>query len=237
MDLDRSEMCRTRSTPAIPTSSPLGMTPLHSSPKSSPVIPLRMPLYQIADLVIDSSIALRCVPLARARVGAWKFVIEPHSARPLSPAWYHHEAQMQGARWRTLGRAEDNHVICFWRQASFTLSFNAQRISCYPRESASLETVRQLFIGHVIPLVFAEQGALPLHASVVHTSPGALAFVGQTGSVSRRWRRPSGRAAARSLPTTARLWMLRMVVACGRSTLVFDCDPKLSGSFSEARGS
>ncbi|MGH9144931.1 MAG: hypothetical protein ACRD2I_27660 [Vicinamibacterales bacterium] len=73
-------------------------------------------------------------------------------------------------------------MIHFWRRASFLVSFDARRITCYPNASATLETVQQLLIGHVMPLVFAEQGTLSLHASVVHTAKGALAFVAQTGA-------------------------------------------------------
>ncbi len=140
-----------------------------------------MALYQFADLAIDSSIALPCVPRARVPGGAWQFVIS-HSARPPRPAWYQHERAPQGTRWRSLGRADGSHVIHFWRRASFLVSFDARRITCYPRGSATIDTIRQLLIGQIMPLVFAEQGTLSLHASVVHTAKGALAFVAQAGT-------------------------------------------------------
>ncbi len=140
-----------------------------------------MPLYRIADLVVDSSIALPVVPLARAQVGAWKFIVDPHGARPIRPAWYHHEKLTRGARWRSLGRTGDSHVIYFWRRASFIVSFDTRSITCYPRRSASVETIRQLLVGHVMPLLFAEQGTLALHASAVHTPHGVIAFVAPAG--------------------------------------------------------
>jgi hypothetical protein len=61
------------------------------------------------------------------------------------------------------------------------VAFNARHITCYPSESASRETIQQLLVGHVIPLLFFERGALPLHASAVLTGHGVLAFVAQTG--------------------------------------------------------
>ena len=128
-----------------------------------------MPLYKIANLVIDSSIALPSVPLARTGVGAWTFMVDRHGVPRIHPAWYHHENVTEGARWRSLAREGGNHVIRFWRRASFIVSFDARRITCYPCGSASLETIRQLLVGHVMPLVFADEGALALHASAVQS--------------------------------------------------------------------
>jgi hypothetical protein len=140
-----------------------------------------MPLYQIASLVIDSSIALRSVPPARTGVGAWRFVVDRRRVRPRHRVWYHHEKVTGGPRFRSLAREGGNHVIRFWRRASFLLSFDTRRITCYPCRSASLEMVQQLLVGHVIPLVFADEGALALHASAVLAPQGVLAFVGETG--------------------------------------------------------
>jgi hypothetical protein len=140
-----------------------------------------MPLHQIANLVIDSSIALRSVPSARTGGGAWRFVVDRRGVPPGHPVWYHHEKVQGGARFRSLAREGESHVIRFWRRASFLLSFETRRITCYPCRSASLETVQQLLVGHVIPLVFADEGALALHASAVLAPQGVLAFVAETG--------------------------------------------------------
>jgi hypothetical protein len=139
-----------------------------------------MPLYQIANLVIDSAIALRSVLPARTGVGAWRFVVDRRGMPPLHPVWYHHEKVTGGARFRSLAREGESHVICFWRRATFILSFDARRITCYPCRSASLEIVQQLLVGHVVPLVFADEGALALHASAVLVPQGVLAFVAET---------------------------------------------------------
>ena len=139
-----------------------------------------MPLYQIANLVIDSSIALWSVPPARTGVGAWRFVVDRRRLPPMHPVWYHHEKVSGGARFRSLAREGESHVICFWRRASFILSFDARRITCYPCRSASLETIQQLLVGHIMPLVFADEGALALHASAVLAPQGVLAFVAET---------------------------------------------------------
>jgi hypothetical protein len=72
-------------------------------------------------------------------------------------------------------------VIDFWRRASFLVSFDTRSIICYPRGSASLEAIRQLLVGHVVPLLFAEEGCLALHASAVQTPDGVVAFVAPSG--------------------------------------------------------
>jgi hypothetical protein len=139
-----------------------------------------MPRYQVADLAIDSTIRLPCVPSAPVGGAAWTFVVDRHSAFPVQ-SWYHHERLPGGGRWRSLGRAGTCQVIHFCRRASFAVSFETRSVTCRPRESTSLETIRHLFLGHVVPLLLAEQGALALHASAVKTAEGIVAFVAPAG--------------------------------------------------------
>lgn len=141
-----------------------------------------MPLYKIANLRIDSALALSAVPAARTRAGAWKFTLARRRTSAGRVAWYHHEATADGRRWRSLAHDGRHHVIRFWRTASFVVSFAARRITCYPCASTAVDTIRQLLVGHVVPLVFSDQGALALHASAVHTRHGVLVFVGETGN-------------------------------------------------------
>jgi hypothetical protein len=141
-----------------------------------------MPLYQIADLVLDSAIALPSVPRAGSSGPAWTFTIDRRQTRMTLPAWYHHASAAHGRRpWRSLGRHGDDHVVRFWRRGQFVVSSAKRRITCYPCPSASLDTVRQLLVGHVMPLVFADAGSLVLHASAVQMNVGVVAFVGPTG--------------------------------------------------------
>jgi hypothetical protein len=136
-----------------------------------------MPYYRIANLLIDSGIALPSVPPAPPRSGAWSFRLS-RSAAPRRAAWYHHEEAADGRRWRSLAREGGRHLIRFPRQAVFAVSFEERRITCHPCSGVSADAVRQLFVGHVLPLVFAERGALVLHASAVRLPAGAVAFVG-----------------------------------------------------------
>jgi hypothetical protein len=139
-----------------------------------------MPLYQIANLLVDSDVVLPSLQPADAGADAWRFRIRRRGTGPRPHGWYCHERTADGRPWRSLARGEEGHVIRFWRQASFVVSFAARRVTCFPSASASLDTVRQLLLGHVVPLLFANRGALVLHASAVRTPHGAIAFVGET---------------------------------------------------------
>ena len=129
---------------------------------------------------IDSGIAL---PACRGRLyrpppGPSSSVV---AAAGRWVAWYHHEKK----QWRIVAGAHSavpatTMSFTFWRRASFVVSFDTQSIACYPR---------QFLIGRDDSAApgwsqnsLAEQGALALHASVVQTSHGALAFVAQTGA-------------------------------------------------------
>lgn len=139
-----------------------------------------MPRYRIANLSIDSGVALPAPALAARDAGAWRFTIRRGRGAPARGPWYHHELGDDGRPWRSLARDGERHVVRFSRQATFVISCDDRRITCRPAVSATIETIRQLFVGHVLPLVFAEAGALPLHASAVRTPSGVLAFVGAT---------------------------------------------------------
>ena len=144
-----------------------------------------MPRYRIANLSIDSGLTLPA-PLEARRVAvgtgdrAWRLTLRRGGGLRGRPAWYHHELEDDGRPWRSLARDGERHVVRFYRQATFVISPAERRVRCYPAASASTETIRQLFVGHVVPLLFAETGALALHASAVRTPSGVLAFVGAT---------------------------------------------------------
>jgi hypothetical protein len=139
-----------------------------------------MPLYQIASLLIDSGIVLPCVATATNDGGAWRFTIDRRGTPPKRCAWYHHQRAAGRRVWRSLARRDGSHVVRFWRQASFVVSPAIRRITCYPAATTSVETVRQLLLAHVLPLLFADAGAVALHASAVRTPAGVVTFVGET---------------------------------------------------------
>ena len=140
-----------------------------------------MPLYRIANLLIDSATTLPGLQVTSPAAGGWRFRMGRRAALPKRCAWYHHEHASNGQLWRSLARAGDRQIVRFCRQATFVVSFPERQITCFRRASASLETVRQLLVGHVLPLIFADEGALALHASAVRVPEGVIAFVGSTG--------------------------------------------------------
>ena len=139
-----------------------------------------MHLYRIADLRLASAVLLPGVPPASHGTGAWCFRI---SRRALDgrPEWYHHADGVRGTRWRSLARSGDAHIIRFHRRARFSVAPPEREIICSPCEGVPLETVRQLLLGQVMPLVLADRRRLVLHASAVRVGGGVLAFVGRTG--------------------------------------------------------
>jgi hypothetical protein len=142
-----------------------------------------MPLYRIANLLVDSAVALPGATLVKAATTrtprTWRFVVDRRPSRARY-AWHYHEESPDGRLRRSLARDGDRDVIRFARRAVFVVSFRERAITCHPRPSTALEGVRQLLLGQVLPLVFAERGALALHASAVRLPEGVVTFVGET---------------------------------------------------------
>jgi len=79
-------------------------------------------------------------------------------------------------------RQNQNYILRFPDLADFLLDFRHCNIQCHLLADIPPETVRHLFLDHVIPRFLAHQGNLVLHASAVVLPNGAgLAFLGKSG--------------------------------------------------------
>lgn len=93
------------------------------------------------------------------------------------------------ARWRTeagevaatFHHRPGGYAIRFVERADFAVSLSDARVSCVPVPGASEQSVRDLFLNQVVPLIRAHQGELVVHASAVAVGGAAILFVGQSG--------------------------------------------------------
>jgi hypothetical protein len=92
--------------------------------------------------------------------------------------WYHHRTTPEGEVRLSLGRTARGFVMRFKGFPSFHISEDGARIECRLSSCA----LRHLLLNQVLPHALGLRGYLTLHASVVRTEHGAIAFMGKSGS-------------------------------------------------------
>jgi hypothetical protein len=97
---------------------------------------------------------------------------------PGGAKWYHHRTSPDGDVLLSLGRTADGFLLQFKGSPSFYLSENGSRIECRSSNNAAL---RHLLLNQILPHALGLRGYLTLHASVVGTEKGAIAFMGNSG--------------------------------------------------------
>jgi hypothetical protein len=141
-----------------------------------------MPLYSVANHILDSNIALP--GLAELDQGTPQHVFHLHHARvaePESRAWFHHWSGSDDEIWLSFARHESGYLLRFPDLADFYLSADTARIDCYPASDTPVDTIAHLLLDQVFPVVLSRSGRLVVHASAVAAPAGALAFVGSSG--------------------------------------------------------
>ena len=98
--------------------------------------------------------------------------------------WFHHWYQDEARQVidSSLAKAGENYRIRFWGKADFLILQSGNRIVCEPLRQTPPETIRHLFLDHVLPRVLGHRGELVVHASAVELAENfGIAFVGQSG--------------------------------------------------------
>jgi len=141
-----------------------------------------MPLFAVCDLTVESSERfpeLRPSPRERADL---RFRISAEPA-PLGGQWdwFHHWELPSGEVWLEIGKRENEYLLRFPDYADFVISGTGDRVTCLPVSGTPPNTLRQLFLDQVMPLLLSHRGDVVLHASAVAGPQGAIAFAGVSG--------------------------------------------------------
>lgn len=95
--------------------------------------------------------------------------------------WFHGWTLPNGQRWLRLGRTANGYELDFIGLARFRISHDRKRVAFAPHATTREDTLRQLFLDQVFPLVVGTGARLAFHASAVAGPEGVIGFLGQTG--------------------------------------------------------
>ena len=97
---------------------------------------------------------------------------------PVDAKWDQHRASPDGEVLLSLGRIEGGFLLQFKGFPDFFISEDGSRIECRSSNNAAF---RHLLLNQILPHALGLRGYLTLHASVVGTERGAIAFIGNSG--------------------------------------------------------
>jgi hypothetical protein len=143
----------------------------------------RPKLYQVCDLVIESSIFLPELAAASAPVSAPDYSFEllpPGDPFPGEYRWFNHWVFREEVRLSFAFRDED-YLLRFPDQADFLVSRAGPKIRCRSLPDVPESTIRHLLLDSVIPLILSRREPLVLHASAILMGNSVIGFVGTSG--------------------------------------------------------
>lgn len=89
--------------------------------------------------------------------------------------------QPDGERWLTCTRTHASYRFHFPGLADFMIDRKGRHVTFTAQPKIAAETIRHLFLDHVIPPLLNLRGRDALHASAVQTPRGVCAFIGSSG--------------------------------------------------------
>ncbi len=140
----------------------------------------RASFYRLSGVLIASEIPLPSRPFSPTPAPAQPITLRLAPAlrgEPLPPEAWHHRV------FSSVGTAPDGYILHLPGCADFWIARDGSAVICVPIDACPPETLAQLFLDQVLPLVFHARGRFAFHASSVAIDGGALvAFLGHTGA-------------------------------------------------------
>ncbi len=139
-----------------------------------------MGFYNLYGLCLKSQWPLPC----RTAEGASFFNVE--LVEGSSSSWVNvcRESGLTGDRTRGFHSAQlhDGTTYVRWAEMfEFIISVDGRKITGLPLAHSSLESFSTYLLGQVLSFALLKQGVEPLHATVIATEDGAIAFIGDSG--------------------------------------------------------
>jgi len=140
--------------------------------------------FRVFDATVQSEIDLPELDVCGATSPDFSLVMAPATRLEREYDWFHHwyqdEAKTQVDS--SVALEQGGYRIRFWGQSDFVLLGDGRRIICEPCLDIPLETIRHLFLDHVLPRILGQRGEVILHASAVKVASGTgIGFVGKSG--------------------------------------------------------
>ena len=139
--------------------------------------------YRFYDLALASGLSLP--ELRRVRADTPDLVVQLGRDRQWVGGawrWFRVWGGSAGEPWLRVGKQASRYLLRFPRQADFLVDSDGVTVTCYPRRSVPRDTLRHLLLDLVLPLAVSHRGRIVLHASVVATPRGGVAFLAAAGS-------------------------------------------------------
>lgn len=140
--------------------------------------------FRVFDVVLSSDIELPELELSDTLAADFWLTIAPATGQVAGYDWFHHwyrddeKTKMDSS----IARVPGGYRFRFMGQADFVILEDCRRIVCEPCPGTPIETVRHLFLDHVLPRILGQRGELVVHASAVELAAGeGIAFVGKSG--------------------------------------------------------
>jgi hypothetical protein len=86
-----------------------------------------------------------------------------------------------GTPWVEFFRIDGGYLLRFPKLADFAVSVDGLRVTCQSTTGVSEETLRRLYLGHVLPLALSRQRKLVFHGSAVAVDHLAVSFLASSG--------------------------------------------------------
>lgn len=140
--------------------------------------------YTWCGLTLSSDFALPELPRADAdspRADWHLRLAHGRAPRRADRRWFHHWRFPDGRRWLSLARDAGGYLLRFPRLADFDVRPGDRAVQCYRGRGTPAHTFTHLLLDQVLPLTAGGRDRLSLHASVVATPSGAVAFLGPAG--------------------------------------------------------
>ena len=143
--------------------------------------------FRVFDSIVSSQIDLPELSASPASAEAepdFCLHVAPVQVIEKSYDWLHHWYQDDARQIidSSLARERDGYRLRFQGQSDFLILDDGRKIVCEPLKEVPLETIRHLFLDHVLPRIVGQRGELVLHASAVELPNGCgIAFIGKSG--------------------------------------------------------
>ena len=141
--------------------------------------------YRVCGLRVSSSIAfpeLRALPESEVELRPdMEFAMGNAVSPPEAEQVVMTTEETDGTPWLTCSRTHEGYRLRFSGLADFAVDRSGHQVSCVAPPQTPPETIRHLFLDHVIPPLLNLRGREALHASAIGIAAGACAFIGMSG--------------------------------------------------------